>query len=197
MASAADPLGQSALRYSRGAMWFHWIIAALVFLNLFLGFYHDSFGQAARAWLMFFHKAIGISVLALSLARLFWRLGHRPPPFDAVLRPWEALLARLTHWFFYLLLIAIPLTGWMLSSSSNRGIDYFGLFDIRPLPVSRSDGAHDLFEEAHELLGKLMIGLIVLHVLGALKHHLQGHRHLIGRMGPWLYSGKGSGPGGS
>ncbi|HEY0625512.1 MAG TPA: cytochrome b [Allosphingosinicella sp.] len=187
MASAADPTGQSALRYSRGAMWFHWIIAALVILNLFLGFFYEAFGKDWTPWIMFFHKATGITVLGLSIARLLWRLGHRPPPFDGVLRPWEALLARLTHWLFYVLMIVIPLTGWALSSSSGRPTNYFGLFEIGLLPVPRTDAAHDLFEDAHEFLGKLMIGLILLHVAGAVKHHLQGHRHLIGRMGPWLY----------
>lgn len=187
MASAADPMGQSAMRYSRGAMWFHWTIATLILLNLPLGFFHDDFGPAARAWMMVFHKATGITVLALSVARLLWRLGHRPPPFDAAMHPWEALLARLTHWLFYLLMLALPLTGWMLSSSGGRAIDYFGLFEIAPLPVSRSEGAHDLFEGLHERLALAMIGLILLHVAGAAKHHLQGHRHLIGRMAPWLY----------
>ena len=177
------------LRYSRVAMWLHWIIAALVVVNLLLGFYHEDFGKAARSWMMFFHKSIGVTVLALTLARLAWRLGHRPPPFDAVLAPWEAVMARIVHWLFYFFLMAIPLTGWMLSSSSDRPIDYFGLFEIGTLPVSRGDDAHDLFEELHELAAKLMLGLIALHLLGALKHHLQGHRHLIGRMGPWLYRG--------
>lgn len=187
MASAADPLGQSAVRYSRVAMWFHWIIAALVAANLFLGFYHDDFGRAARPWMMFFHKSIGMTVLGLSLARLLWRLGHRPPPFDTVLHPWEALLARVTHWLFYILMIGLPLTGWMLSSSSARATNFFGLFEIAPLPVPRTDDVHERFEELHEWLGKVMIGLIVLHLAGAVKHHFQGHRHLIGRMGPWLY----------
>jgi len=82
-------------------------------------------------------------------------------------------------------MIGLPLTGWMLSSSSARATNFFGLFEIAPLPVAKS--AHDLLEETHELLGKLMIGLILLHVAGALKHHFQGHRHIIGRMGPWLY----------
>jgi cytochrome b561 len=177
----------SALRYSRGAMWFHWVIAALIAANLFLGFYHESFGKGATAWMMFFHKAIGITVLASSLARLLWRLGHRPPAFDSMLRPWEALLARITHWLFYVLMIALPLSGWLLSSSSNRATNFFGLFEIPPLPVSRSDSAHDLLELAHEWLAWIMLGLIALHVAGALKHHLEGHRHLIGRMGPWLY----------
>jgi cytochrome b561 len=177
-------------RYSTGAMWLHWVIAALIAVNLFLGFYHESFGKAATPWMMFFHKAIGITVLGLSLARLLWRLGHRPPPLDAVLRPWEALLARITHWLFYIMMIALPLTGWMLSSSSNRATNFFGLFQIAPLPVSRSDFAHDLLEQLHELGAYLMLGLIALHVAGALKHHLEGHRHLIGRMGPWLYRGR-------
>ncbi|MBA3676442.1 MAG: cytochrome b [Sphingosinicella sp.] len=178
------------MRYSRVAMWFHWTIAALAVLNIFLGFYHEDFGKAARAWMMFIHKSTGVTVLGLSLARLLWRLGHRPPPFDAVLRPWEATLARITHWLFYGLLIAIPITGWMLSSTSDRPIDFFGLFEIGTLPVSRSHAMHETMEEVHELLGKLMIGLILLHVAGALKHHLQEHRHLIGRMGPWLYRGR-------
>lgn len=179
--------GQSAVRYSRVAMWFHWVIAALVIVNLLLGLYHEDFSREARSWMMFFHKATGLTILALSLLRLAWRIGHRPPPLDAVLRPWEALLARTTHWLFYVLMIAMPLTGWSLSSSSNRPVDYYGMFEIAPLPVPRSDDMHDALEEAHELLGKLMIALILLHVAGALKHHLGGHRHMIGRMGPWLY----------
>ncbi len=187
MASAADPLGQSAVRYSLGAMWFHWVIAVLIAVNLFLGFYHEGFGKAATPWMMFFHKALGITVLGLSVARLLWRVRHRPPPFDSALRPWEALLARITHWLFYVLMIAIPLTGWLLASSSGRATNFFGLFEIAALPVPRSAGSHDLFENLHEWLGKLILGLIALHVAGAAKHHLQGHRHMIGRMGPWLY----------
>ena len=105
-------------------------------VNLFLGLYHEDFGKAATPWMMFFHKSLGITVLGLSLARLLWRLGHRPPPFDPVLRPWEALLARITHWLFYVMMIAIPLTGWLLSSSSGRATNFFGLFEIAPLPVS-------------------------------------------------------------
>jgi cytochrome b561 len=187
MASAADPGGQSALHYSRVAMWFHWIIAALVAINLFLGFYHEDFGRDTRAWMMFIHKATGMTILGLSIARLLWRLGHRPPPFDQALHPIEALLARITHWLFYVLMIVIPVSGWILSSTSDRPVDFFGLFEIGTLPVSRSEDTHEAFEEIHEILAKVMLGLIALHILGALKHHLQGHRHMIGRMGPWLY----------
>lgn len=187
--AATDALGLATLRYTRGAIAFHWLIAALVAVNLLLGFLNDDLGRAARAWLMFFHKATGITILALSVARLGWRLGHRPPAFDAVLAGWERALARLVHALFYVLLIGLPLSGWLLSSSSGRATDWFGLIDIPPLPVSRSDDAHDALEDAHEWIAKGMIGLILLHVAGALKHHLQGHRHLIGRMAPRLRRG--------
>ena len=173
MASAAALGGEEALRYSRVAIWLHWIIALLVVSNLLLGFYHEDFGKAAERWMMCFHKSIGFTVLALTLARLAWRLGHRPPPFDPVMKRWEARLAGLIHGLFYLLLLAIPITGWLLASTNGRVTSWFGLFDIAPLPVSRARDVHELFEEVHELLGKLMIGLIVLHVAGAAKHHLE------------------------
>lgn len=187
MADALDAMSLSQRRYSRGAMWFHWIIAVLIIGNLFLGFFHEDFGKAAKPGMMFVHKAVGLTVLGLSIARLLWRLSHRPPAFDPVLARWEAALAHAAHWLFYALMIIIPLSGWILVSTSDRSTDFFGLFQVAPLPVSRSEDSHELWEEVHELLGLLMVGLIVLHVAGALKHHLQGHRHLIGRMAPWFY----------
>jgi cytochrome b561 len=182
----SDPLSLD-VRYSRTAIWLHWIIALLLVANLLLGLYHEDFGKPAEAWLMFFHKSIGMSVLALTIVRLLWRVTHRPPAFDPAMRRWEIGMATLIHWLFYLLLIAIPLSGWLLSSTSNRVTNYFGLFEIGPLPISRDRDVHEAFEEIHEILGKVMIGLIVLHVAGALKHHFEGHRHLIGRMAPWVY----------
>jgi cytochrome b561 len=178
--------GGEALRYSRVAMWLHWLIALLLVANLALGLFHEDFSKPVRVEMMFYHKAIGMSVLALTLVRLAWRLGHRPPPFDPVLERWEVRLARLIHALFYVMLLAIPITGWILSSTSARATNFFGLFDIAPLPVSRDHDFHELSEEVHGILGKLMIGLILLHLAGALKHHFGGHRHLIGRMAPWL-----------
>ena len=182
MASAAAMTGEEAARYTRVAVALHWVIAALLIGNIALGLTYDSFGKAATPWTMFFHKSIGLSVLALSLARLVWRLTHRPPAHDEALKAWERRLASGLHWLFYFMMIAIPLTGWLLSSSSNRPTSFFGLVTIPPLPVSRSDGAHDLWEDLYEILGKAMIGLILLHVAGALKHHFGGHRHLLRRM---------------
>ena len=86
MATAAALGGEEALRYSRVAMWLHWLIALAVAVNLFLGFFHEDFERPTRAAMMWYHKATGLTVLALTLVRIGWRLGHRPPPFDPDLR---------------------------------------------------------------------------------------------------------------
>ena len=183
--------GAADARYSRVAIWLHWGTALLLLVNLALGFWYDAFGKPAAAWLMFFHKSIGISVLFLTCVRLAWRVSHRPPRFDDAMKGWETKLARFVHALFYLLLIALPATGWMFSSSWGRASPLFGLVEIAPLPVATSDAARSLFGNVHEVLAFLTIALILMHVAGALKHHLNGHRHLIGRMAPWLAASPG------
>jgi cytochrome b561 len=187
MATAAAIGGLEPARYSRVAILLHWIIAALILVNLYLGLFHEDMSKPVRATMMFWHKSIGLTVLALTLARLSWRLGHRPPPYDAALKRWEVAVARATHWTFYFLLIAVPLTGWLLISTGGKPVSWFGLFMVPALPVSRADGPHDLFDTLHTIFGWAMLVLVVLHVAGALKHQLQGHRQVFGRMAPWAY----------
>jgi cytochrome b561 len=190
MASAAAMTGQEAARYTRTAIALHWTIAALIVINLLLGLFHEGWSRPTIAWIMFFHRAIGFTILGLTLVRLAWRLTHRPPGFDPSLKPWEAMLAKLIHVLFYVALIAIPLSGWAITAEGGRPTSFFGLFNIGPPPfVSRSEDAHELFEEIHALLAYATIGLLLLHVAGALKHHFEGHRHMIGRMAPWAYRG--------
>jgi cytochrome b561 len=183
MATAAAMTGTEAARYTRVAVALHWIIAALIVLNLLLGLFHDDFAKASRASVMMIHKSTGFTVLALSLARLAWRLTHRPPAPYAALRPWERMLAAATHWLFYVLMIALPLSGWILSSGGGRATRYFGTFSIPPLGVSKVTGR--TFGDVHEWLGWTILLLLVLHVAGALKHHFAGPRDYIGRMAPW------------
>ncbi|MBV8687160.1 MAG: cytochrome b [Alphaproteobacteria bacterium] len=187
--AAATGLGPERARYSRVAIWLHWAIAGLIVVNLLLGFFHEDFARPVRGTMMTWHKSIGFTVLALTVVRILWRLSHRPPAFDSALKRWETGLATAVHWLFYALLLAIPLSGWLIVSTGTKVMPthFLWLFDIGPLPVTPGEGIHDLAEEAHELLGYAMLLLLVLHVGGAVKHHLDGHRHLIGRMAPWLY----------
>jgi cytochrome b561 len=185
MATLAAP---DLARYSRVAVWLHWIIAALIVANLLLGFFREDFERPVRAVLMGWHKSIGFTVIALTLLRILWRLTHRPPAFDAAMKRWEVGLARLVHGLFYLLLLLLPLSGWLIVSTGERinPTSVYWLFDIGPLPVTPGEDLHEFAEEAHKLLGYAMLGLLALHVGGAAKHILDGHRHLLGRMAPWL-----------
>ncbi|HEX8126514.1 MAG TPA: cytochrome b [Allosphingosinicella sp.] len=186
MATLASP---DLARYSRAAVWLHWILAALIVVNLLLGFFHEEFARPVRSTMMGWHKSLGLTVIALTLVRILWRLTHRPPPFDPAMKGWEVAVARLVHGLFYLLLLAIPLSGWLLVSSGQKvnPTNFYWLFKIGPLPVTPGEGLHEFAEEAHELLGYAMLVLLLLHVGGAIKHHLDGHRHLIGRMVPWAW----------
>lgn len=190
MATLASP---DLARYSRVAVWLHWIIAFLIVANLLLGFYREEFDRPVRAVIMGWHKSIGFTVIALTLTRILWRFTHRPPPFDPAMKKWEAGLARLVHGLFYLLLLAIPLSGWLIVSTGERinPTNFYWLFKIGPLPVTPGEDLHELAEEVHEWLGYAMLVLLALHVGGAVKHHLEGHRRLIGRMSPW---GRRTGP---
>lgn len=172
--------------YSRVAIWLHWSIGLLVISNIAIVLLHDSIEGLGRT-MMGWHKAIGILVLALSLVRVAWRLTHRPPPLPAM-RMWEKGLTNLVHFAFYLLIIAIPLSGWlwMSAAETHRPISFFGLFVVPMLPVEQSKTLAESFGEAHEIMGLATIALILLHVAGALKHHFFGGTNLLGRMIPGL-----------
>jgi len=171
-------------RYTGGAIFLHWTIAALVLANLFIGLFHESLLEGMP--LMPLHKSIGVTVLALSVARLGWRLVHRPPPLPEAMARWEKALAKGVHWVFYALLLALPLTGWAFSSNPARPrpVDWFGLFELPLLPVNGAVAAAS--HAAHEMLGLLMTALVLLHVAAALRHHFIRRDHALARIAPWL-----------
>jgi cytochrome b561 len=178
---------ESGDRYSRGAIAFHWAIAALVLFNLWLGLFHESL---PREWkVMPVHKSVGITVLVLSIARLGWRLAHRPPALPVAIPDWEKLAARAVHWAFYVLLLAMPLTGWTFSSNPERlrPFSWFWLADVPLLPVSA--GVAGVAKETHELLGYLMAALVVIHIGAALRHHFRLKDDVLARMLPWVRRG--------
>ncbi|WP_326524894.1 cytochrome b [Sphingomonas sp.] len=171
-------------RYSTGAIVFHWLIAVAIIVNLWLGIAHDSLPRDWKA--MPVHKALGITVLVLSLARLAWRLRHQPPPLVGDMPAWERGAATASHWALYALTIAVPLTGWLMVSGGavRRPLDWFGLFPLPYLPVGRAAGSFG--HEAHEVLGFALLGLAVLHVVAALRHHLILRNPTLVRMLPIL-----------
>ena len=178
----------SAARYSGGAILLHWLIAILILLNFAAVWVADGMPKPEKMQVMANHKAIGLTILALSLLRILWRMTHRAPPFAAEVKRWEAALARTVHTLFYVLIIAIPLTGWAMVSSFGKGkpVSWFGLFDVPALPVSSDRAVGGAFHDLHENLAIAALLLLALHVAGALKHQFFDRDGTLGRMAPFL-----------
>lgn len=177
----------SLSRYSLGAIAFHWIIAILIVANFVTAFSAEDQPRSVAEQIMGNHKAIGITVLLLTIGRILWRLANRPPAFPTSLRPWEVALARLTHGLFYVLMVAVPLAGWVMHSVYTGGaaVDAFGLFSYPGLPLPQDKEGAEMAGELHEVMAFLMLALIGLHVLGALKHHWFDRDGSLFRMVPW------------
>ncbi|WP_293682831.1 cytochrome b, partial [uncultured Phenylobacterium sp.] len=174
-----DATAAHARRYSLLAIVLHWTIAALIILQVILAGRMEGRSLEAFAVVQF-HKSIGITVLLLSLARLAWRLIHPPPPEPATLARWERKLSTAVHWAFYAVMIGMPLTGWIIVSSSRIALPTL-LFGTVPWPhipglaelaPAAREVWHEAAEAAHETIIKGAYVLIALHVAGALKHQL-------------------------
>lgn len=170
-------------RYSVGAIWFHWIIAVLILLNLFIGIFHESLLDGVDG-AMPLHKAVGVTVLVLTIGRIAWRLAHRPPPFPPEMPEWDRMAARTVRGIFYALLLIMPLSGWTMVSASTHPhpFTWFGLFTVPMLPVSH--GAGGVAHETHMILGYLFAVLVAIHIAGALRHHFLLRDSVLGRMIP-------------
>lgn len=184
-------------RYSTVAIILHWLIAALLVWVVLLGWEASDLQGSAKVAPLQLHKPLGITILLLTLFRLGWRLTHRPPAISPHLKPWERRLASVAHWGFYIILLALPLTGWAMVSASKLitafPINMFGLFNwpalsfLTSLPADQMKATHEALENAHHLMAKLIVyGLVPLHVLGALKHQFIDKDNEMARMIPFL-----------
>jgi len=174
-------------RYSRGAIGFHWVIASLILLNAGLALFRETF-SAYAVEMISVHKMVGLAVLALSVARLGWRLTHRLPPAGQITGRWHARIALIVHRLLYFFMIAVPAAGWIFVSLApdRRPLDWRGGATVPKLPLATDDPAAFFWHEAHELMGFAMIGLVLLHIAAAFWHQFVARTNLMARMIPWL-----------
>lgn len=179
-------------RYSRVAVTLHWLIALLLIANIALAWSRGLLTQQQTGAVMALHKSTGILILLLSLVRLGWRLAHPAPPYPAGLPRWEKALAHVTQWGFYLIMISMPLTGWIMTSGP-RAHGPLSIYGLVPWPllgfVHNAQGAAGVawknIGEAHGVLAWLAYLLILLHIGGALKHQFIDRDVIMARMLPY------------
>ena len=181
-------------RYTRIAIAFHWIVAVLIVVNVALGLGAESLPDDRIRLAVDTHKSIGITVLGLVTMRLLWRLTHRPPPLPARYPAWERIGAHVAHAALYVLLFALPLSGWLHDSAwKDAAAHPMTLFGIVPWPrlgwVMETDPVtkellHDRFGALHAWAGYLLDALVAVHVLGALKHQWIDREPEVQRMLP-------------
>lgn len=179
----APTLPSDAGRYGGVAMALHWLLALLIIASFGVGLYMSDLPMSpARLKLFNWHKWAGVTILALSLLRLVWRLTHRPPP-DVPGPRWQQRAAHATHWALYALFILVPLAGWAYSSAAGFPVVWLG---VLPLPdfVSPDKALADVMKQRHAVLAWALGALVVLHIAAALKHHFVDRDGLLDRMRP-------------
>jgi cytochrome b561 len=171
-------------RYTAVAQVFHWVIAALIVTQFALAWTADDLPLGVhKLALLARHKSFGMTVLMLAVLRLLWRFKHPAPELPAGMKPFERFLARATHVAFYVLLFAMPLTGWMMSSAKNYSVSWFGLFTW-PNLIGKNESAFDILKSTHDYLSDALFVIAVLHILAALKHHFWNKDDVFLRMLP-------------
>jgi len=179
-----------AKRYTRTAIWLHWITAILMLVMLFQQMFGDNWmrvpiGASLAGWKPSAHASIGILILLLGLARLFWRVANPPPALPVAMPSWQVWASHVTHWMFYALMLGLPVTGMLalVPYGADRldvdQVSFFGLIPTGFMPdLGTWTGA------AHELLTNIAKLLVIVHVLAALKHQFWDRDGLMGRMSP-------------
>jgi cytochrome b561 len=164
----------------------HWFIAVLLIFMLFFGEELMKGKGAGGAFGPSLHVSIGSAILVLSVFRLAWRLINPPPAYPASMARWEQVAAKATHLLFYVLLIGMPLTGWLATpkflseKGAMMGLTIFGAF---PPPGAPNLGLP--MKAIHELGSNFGIALLALHVLAAFKHHFINRDGVLRRMLPF------------
>lgn len=174
------------LGYSRTAIALHWLIALLVFCTFPLGIYMaDLPFSPGRLKLYSYHKWLGVTVFLLALARVAWRIRHPAPPPPAGMPAWQRTASVATYHLLYVLLIAVPVSGWLMSSAKGFQTVYLGIIPLPDL-LSKDKATGDALLLVHQILNFTLGALVITHVTAALKHYFVDRDEVLGRMIPFL-----------
>jgi cytochrome b561 len=181
IAVMSDP----SARYSGTAIALHWLAVLLIACNLALGVSMVDLPFSPLKFRLYgWHKSIGITVFVVASARLAWRR-MRPPPPAVAMPVWQARTATATHWTLYVLMLAIPLSGWVYSSATGVSVVYLGLVPLPDL-VAKDKALAGILKAVHVGLNFTLVGLVIIHLGAALKHHFVDRDGVLARMLPFV-----------
>lgn len=184
------PTEVSPNRYGAVAQLFHWVIVALIIAQYVLANIAEDLPLGMhKLAVLARHKSVGMTILVLALLRLLWRLTHKAPPLPVGMNRFERFAAHFTHLGLYVLLFAMPLSGWMMSSAKNYSVSWFNLFTW-PNLIGKDEAAFEFLKSTHEVLSTLLWIIVALHVLAALKHHFWNKDDVMRRMLPFTRTEK-------
>lgn len=166
----------------------HWLVVVLILVMAWLGLTMGDLPNGPDKIATYaLHKSVGITILALVVVRLLWRMHAGAPQAIPRVPGWQQRGASLTHWALYALLLAMPLSGWVLNSASGFPLQWFGLLNL-PAIAGKDHDLHELAEDIHEWLFWAMVTLAVLHAAAAFHHHLFLRDPTLARMLPrgWI-----------
>jgi cytochrome b561 len=166
-------LTNSVERYGLVSRLLHWLMALLILTMIGIGATMTDLDKEdpLRTQLYTLHKEIGVTILALAVLRILWIQASRPPVLPAALQRWEVVFAKSTVGLLYLLMLATPITGYLMTNTGGKPINYFGLFDL-PALMGKSHNLHEILEDVHGFLAFSILALVGLHVAGVIKHRL-------------------------
>ncbi len=172
--------------YTGVAIFMHWAMAALILLNLSVGFTMETFSNPSpqRNSVLFYHASIGILILTLAVFRLGWRLTHQPPPLPQSIPKSRHLAAHALHWVLYLLIVVQPISGYVHRMAGGHLVGFFGLFNL-PMLIGKNEPLRLLTDAIHDGGGILIAVLVAGHIAVALKHRFVDRDAVMQRMIPY------------
>ncbi|MGU3782112.1 cytochrome b [Burkholderia metallica] len=170
--------------YARFAIAMHWSIAILILSNLSIGIYMDMFPHNSSQFngVLFYHASIGSLIFMLTVPRVVWRVTHTPPPLPASVPAWQARIAGVLHGALYLLLILVPLTGYVHRLAGAHPVSFFGIVQL-PMLVGRDEPLRLLTDTLHRALVLTLGLLLAMHITAGLKHKFVDRDGVAERMG--------------
>lgn len=178
------PLKSSDSRWGSIAQWLHWLMALAIIGNGILGLIMVDMSRGMTKLNIFaIHKSIGLTVLALLILRVCWRMLDRKPRDEPMPRL-QSIAAHATHGVLYLFMLAIPLSGWIYNSAHGYPLQWFKWFNL-PALMEKNETISEIAGETHEILFWVLVAVLVAHVGAALVHHVFERDNTLLRMLPF------------